>query len=182
MAVVALAGWLAGQASFALAAHLHIDRSYYRISGQNRQEIKASVRMAGPKGGSAYGLSAIDFLPQWKTRSDGPVCRIVRADVGLRIAMRLPRWQARFGSSGKPPTAARHFVAAVERHEMGHVSIARRYAADMARRLSKLSSKEGCRALHRAAGEMIAAMKQRHRAAHRAYDNRTRRGIKRLLN
>lgn len=179
--MVMLAGWLAGQASLALAAHLHIDRNYYRISGQNRQEIKASVRMSGPKGGTAYGLSVIDFLPRWRTRADGATCQIVDVDVGLRIAMRLPKWHGGVAGAGAVPPPARRFVSAIERHEMGHVAIARRYARDIAGRLSRLSSDRGCWPLQREASALIADMKRRHLHAHRVYDERTRRGIRRLL-
>ncbi len=177
---IGLAGLFALQASTAFASHMRLDKSYYAISGKSRAEIKASVRFRGPKGGSAYGLTTIDFLPRWKTRAEGEACRVVDVDVGLRIAMRLPRWHG--GPEETASKAARRFVTSIERHEMGHVAIARRHAAEMGRLLARLVSDSGCWPLYRMAEEAIAGVKRRHLAAHRLYDERTRRGIRGLLN
>ncbi len=179
-AAIGLAGVFALPAVAAQAAHLRLDKSYYAISGKSREEIKASVRFRGPKGGSAYGLTTIDFLPRWKTHAEGGTCRVVDVDVGLRIAMRLPRWHS--GPDEAAPAAARRFVTSIERHEMGHVAIAKRHAVEMGRLLAKLVSKNGCWPLYRMAEDAIAGVKRRHLGAHRLYDERTRRGIRGLLN
>ncbi|MBK8456501.1 MAG: DUF922 domain-containing protein [Phyllobacteriaceae bacterium] len=177
-AVAALAFAIAG----AFAGEVTVRKSYYGFSGENRAEMKSSVAMNGPKGGFAWGLSFIDFEPEWRTKSDGGVCRLADVRVDLRVEMRLPRWRPGFGAAGAVPRHARRFMSAIERHEYGHVAIARRYAVELTRRLSALKTSGGCWPLRSMANAEREAIKPRHLAAHRAYDNRTSKGLKALLN
>lgn len=180
MAVIVVATAFGGAAA---AGDVEVRKSYYGFSGASKAEIKASVIMNGPRDGYAWGLSTIDFVPQWRTETRDGVCRPTNVHVGLAVDMRLPRWRPRFGEPpSTTPALARHFVRAVERHEYGHVSIARRFAAELARRLSALRSEEGCWRLRSMAASERQALMARHLAAHRAYDDRTRKGLKALLN
>ncbi len=166
----------------AAAGELAVRKSYYGFTGASRAEMKTSVAMNGPKGGFAWGLSFIDFEPEWRTRTEGATCRLADVRVHMRVDMRLPRWRPAFGSETPAPRHARRFMSAIERHEYGHVAIARRFAAELARRLSTLRSDEGCWTLRSKANAEREAIKPGHLAAHRAYDNRTRKGLKALLN
>lgn len=157
-----------------------IRRSYYTVSGNSHAEIVASVKRNGPRNGFAYGIGFIDFLPRYGTALRDGLCRVDRAEVGLRIHLRLPRWDG----GGAPRTAARiatRFVRAIERHEMQHAAIARRYAARMKALLARLSPEQSCWMLRARAEETLARLKKEHAAAQRAFDVRTNRQIKRLL-
>lgn len=171
-----LAGWLLPTGATE-PSDLKLHKRYYAFSGGNAAEIKASVAVTGPWSGTVYAQSAIDFVPTWRPQSRDGQCRTADVHVGLRIAMELPRWTPR---SATPPAVARRFMAAVEHHENGHVAIARRHAAEMARRLARLIA-EDCWSLRRDASRAIADQKIRHLAAHRAFDARSWRGLKRLL-
>lgn len=173
---------LAIGAGEAAAGELAVAKSYYAFTGESRAEMKASVAINGPKGGFAWGLSFIDFEPEWRTQAEGGTCRLVDVRVHMRVDMRLPRWRPPFGAATPVPRQARRFMSAIERHEYGHVAIARRFAAELARRLSALRSDDGCWTLRDMAGAERETIRPRHLAAHRAYDNRTRKGLKALLN
>lgn len=181
--VIVIAGMLAvalGAAAKA-AGEPDIHRSYYSISGRNHAEIVSSVRRNGPRNGFAYGIGFIDFLPRYGTEHRDGLCRLTRPEVGLRIHIRLPRWD---GGAAAPRTAtsiAMRFVRAIESHEMQHAAIARRYAARMKAVLAKLPPQKDCWALRTRADETLVRLKKEHLAAQRAFDVRTNRQIRRLL-
>ena len=178
-------GWLVagllGFAGSAAATELRMTTTYYKVSGNTHAEIRASVRRNGPRGGFAYGIGYIDFLPSYKVRADSGLCRIAEAEVGLKVDLQLPKWEDPGGAKPAARNFATHFVRTIEAHEMQHVAIARSYARTMAQRLRKLSSNDGCWSLRTEARRLIDDLKAAHRAAQRAFDDRTRNQIRRLL-
>lgn len=166
----------------AAAGEVAVTTSHYGFTGVSKSDIKASVSRNGPNGGTAWGQSIIDFAPEWRTEEQNGICRLTGVRVGLTVSMKLPQWRPGFGKPAIVPAHARRFMSGIERHENGHVAIARRYAAELTRRLSVLRSSDGCWPLRSMANAEREAIKPRHLAAHRAYDARTRMVLKALLN
>ena len=160
---------------------VNVEKSYYRISGKSHGELKKTVRRNAPRAGRAYGLGIIDFFPRYQTRRIDGNCRITQAEVGLRIKLRLPQWQGDSATPRKVARIAKRFERVIDAHEMQHVKIARRYARLMKRELLKLPVEKSCWALRGNARSRIKDVKIRHIWAHRRFDNRTRKQIRRLL-
>lgn len=158
-----------------------IEKSYYRISGKSYGELVKTVRRNGPRAGRAYGLGIIDFFPNYRTRKTDGRCRIVHADVGLRVKLRLPQWHGETGTPRRVVRIAKRFERVIDAHEAQHVKIARRYARLMKQRLRKLPPDNSCWTLRSKARALIKVLKRQHIAAHKRFDNRTRRQIRRLL-
>lgn len=175
------AGLLLAFAAAANAAEVRIDRRYYAVTGKDRAGVAAAVRFNGPRGGSAFGLAFIDFSPEWKVEFRGASCRVVAADVGLDISIILPRWEGRETAPPAVAAHARRFERAIERHEMQHVAIARRYAAEMRNRLLRLPARAQCHEVRAAGKAAIEEVKRRHLAAQRRFDAGSHKGLKRLL-
>lgn len=160
---------------------VRVEKSYYKITGKSHGELVKAVKRNGPRAGRAYGLGIIDFFPSYRMeRSDGK-CRIADAEVGLRIKLRLPKWQEQTGVPRSVVRIAKRFERVIDAHEMQHVRIAKQYQRLMRQRLRKLSPDQSCWELRKRAREMIAQLKRRHIQAHKRFDNRTRKQIRRLL-
>ena len=82
--------------------------SYYEISGTSHAELVRAVRHRGPRAGTAYGIAFIDFLPRYRTSRDDGLCRLGKVTVGLRVRMRLPKWDRK---AGAPLAVTPHRVA-----------------------------------------------------------------------
>lgn len=158
-----------------------ITRRYYAISGRSRAELLASVRRNAPRAGSAYGIGFIDFHPRYTLAPIAEGCRVDTATVGLRIVLRLPRWNGAKDAPRAVKRLAARFERAITAHEMQHVRIAKHHARRMARQIARLKPAENCWRLRRAAQAVIARHKKAHRASQAAFDRRTRKAIKRLL-
>lgn len=171
--VPALSGWS--------VKGTQVARSYYKLSGHDHGELVASIRRNGPKAGSAYGMGIIDFFPRYETQSRHGLCRISRADTGLKISLRLPRWDATPGAPPRIANFASYFVRTIEAHEMQHVRIAERYARQITAGLLGLKPEPSCWSLRAKARELIGRLKKNHAAAQRGFDDRTRKQIRRLI-
>ena len=158
-----------------------IDKSYYRLTAATRTDLIRAVRRSAPRAGTAYGMAIIDFYPDLRIRAQDGLCRVISASVGLRIKIRLPKWSRDPSTPRSVDRLGRRFERVVTAHEMQHVAIAKRYARDMERRLSRLSAGKDCWELRKRARDLIRTVKARHLDAHRRFDNRTRRQIRRLL-
>lgn len=158
-----------------------VEKSYYKISGKSYGELVKTVRRNGPRAGRAYGLGIIDFFPSYEIRRIDGQCRIVSAEVGLRVKLRLPKWHGETGTPRKIVRVARRFERVIDAHEAQHVRIAKRYARLMRHRLLKLGAEKSCWTLRTKSRELIKQLKRQHIAAHKRFDNRTRKQIRRLL-
>lgn len=158
-----------------------VTERYYPIAGRSHAELLASVKRHGPRGGSAYGIGFIDFFPGYRFETKSGACRIRDADVGLRIALKLPQWKGPDDAPRSVKRLAARFERAIRAHEFQHVKIAKRHARRMAQALSRMRAEDNCWILRRKANELIARHKKDHLGSQRAFDNRTRKGIKRLL-
>ena len=165
----------------AAAGGVEIVTRYYAVTGRSHAELVASVRRNAPRAGGAYGIGFIDFSPRYTTAIDNGKCRIVDAQVGVRVALTLPQWR----DPGDAPRAVfRHatgFVRAIERHEREHAAIAGRYARMMTTRLLRLQPDGDCWTLRESAEALIREVKKQHGASQRAFDLRTKTQIRRLL-
>ncbi|MEO9615257.1 MAG: DUF922 domain-containing protein [Nitratireductor sp.] len=172
-AIAPSAGWAGDET--------RITRRYYAISGQSRAELVASVRRNAPRAGSAYGIGFIDFDPRYTFTPHARGCRVDKATVGLRIVLRLPRWNGAKDAPRSVRRLAARFERAITAHEMQHVRIAKRHARRMARQIAGLKPAENCWRLRQTAQALIARHNKAHRASQAAFDRRTRKAIKRLL-
>ncbi|MEX0347546.1 MAG: DUF922 domain-containing protein [Rhizobiaceae bacterium] len=158
-----------------------IDKRYYRIYGASHAELVKAVRRNAPRNGRAYGLGIIDFFPSYQTERKDGSCRVKKAEVGLRVQLRLPRWHGNKQVPRRVLRIARNFERVINAHEMQHVRIARRYTRLMKQRLLKMPAEKSCWTLRSNTRAMIRDLKKQHIWAHRRFDNRTRKQIRRLL-
>ncbi len=177
-AAVAAVPLLAGWGSFGDKG-VHIENSYYPLSGLTHQELLKAVRFHGPGGGLDYGLSVIDFFPDYRVETGQGGCRVVSAATGLRVQVHLPEW--RDAARPRAPGLAARFIRAVTAHEMHHVAIAKHYALLMTTALARLKPTQNCWDLRRNAEDVIRTVEKRHYDAQRAFDDRSHRQIRRLL-
>jgi predicted secreted Zn-dependent protease len=179
--IAALAACIPLFGGWAKGSHVEIVSRYYSIHGASHAELVASVRRNGPKGGRAYGIGYIDFFPRYRTEPGIAGCRIVEAEVGLRVELELPRWDGAEGGPAKVANFGRRFARAIEAHEMEHVRIARSYAGRMRSALLRLKPDASCWSLSSRAEELIGNLKKRHVESQKAFDRRVNKQIKRLL-
>ena len=154
---------------------------HYLVHAETRSGFAVSVRSHAPRGGRAFGLVEITFHPDYKLVAGDGSCTTTVNDVGLELVITLPKWR-----DGKPlPGSIRghwgRFERTIRLHEMTHVRIARTYAAKMRRAIAGMKSDKGCNDLRSRIRKRIEQLKAEHLRAHRHFDKREQRRLKRLL-
>jgi predicted secreted Zn-dependent protease len=158
-----------------------IDIDSYPISGRTHAELVGSVKLHAPMGGRVYGIGFIDFDPRFETKSDKGVCRVVAAETGLKVELRVPEWRGGSDAPKGVARVARNFERVIRAHEMHHVAIAKGYQRRISAAVKALKPDRSCWTLRDRAEALILRLKAQHRDAQRAFDRRTWRQLARLL-
>lgn len=158
-----------------------LDITYYKLAGLTRAELIASIRRNGPRNGFAYGVGIIEFFPRYSLERRDGSCRIANVETSLTVDLRVPQWDGTKGASRAVARQATRFAQAVKAHEMQHVVLARAFQRRFDARLEKLAPDNSCWALRRAAEALIMKIKKEHVAAQRAFDDRTRPYVRKLI-
>ncbi len=154
---------------------------YYSVYSDDEVGLTRSVRRSAPKAGRAYGLTAITFLPSYKLAESNGRCRAKDVHVELALVITLPRWRAGKPVSARVTRRFGRFERYVKQHEMHHVGIAKNYARQAERKISSMTSSNGCNDLRGAITTYMTRMKRQHLQRHKVYDMREVRRLKTLL-
>jgi predicted secreted Zn-dependent protease len=176
---VVAAALLVSMVPTANAASLHRKYAYFTIHGNTAADLDRELRRRGPYLESDRehhaGAATMRFETTVKYALRGHTCRIVKADVTLRVTVTLPRWR-----TSRPP--ADPYLAIVwdvlshdiRRHEEEHVRIAHDHANRLERSLRRLRPTKGCDALKRKVQQTTRIELARDDRAQSAFDRRER--------
>ena len=111
--------------------------SYYRIYGNNSDQIESQVRQCAPTTNGSDGAEfaaetsySLNAQYNWAEDSSG-YCRVTGAKVGLHINMILPQWQPNADSEAGLAVSWQTYINNLTTHENGHVAIDKQYAAQL---------------------------------------------------
>lgn len=114
----------------------------YAVTGRTVHEIARSLEENAPPwdGRRPAGLTTWDV--RWTARwaSSGAMCRVTELDVQLRVEVLIPHWERPPGTGGELARDWERFLAALSRHEAGHVDIASEAAREMRRVLTNVTA------------------------------------------
>jgi predicted secreted Zn-dependent protease len=159
------------------AASLHRKYAYFTIHGNTAADLDRELQRRGPFLESDRehhaGAATMHFDTTVKYGLTSKTCRIVKADVTLRVTITLPRWNA-----SRPPDDP--YLAIVwdvlshdiKRHEEEHVRIAHGYAGQLEQALRHLRPTKGCEAMKQEVQKTTHAVLARNDRAQHTFDRR----------
>lgn len=156
---------------------VQVARRRHAVTGRTARQLRGSL---GREGQRIEGEAAPAWT-DWKVdvgyeyRREEDRCRLTSPDVEVRITVHLPRWVDSAGAPGRLRERWRRDLRAMERHEEGHVRLARRAGRRVHRALADLSGGR-CDRLRARADSIAAAVLEEARAAQRRYDDVTDHG------
>lgn len=140
------------------------------LRGQTRADLLLDCASHCPK--EDLGLS-VPSLTTWKVDwtwgRDGEPCRVVDPKVHVDVTVALPRWRPPFDADAALVAEWHHYVAALARHEQGHVDLVYAMAGISEARLAA----GGCEGARLVARTMLAELRER-QAAFDAYTHHGR--------
>ncbi|WP_339757596.1 DUF922 domain-containing protein [uncultured Hoeflea sp.] len=154
---------------------------YYSVYGETISGFAVSVRARAPRSGRAYGLVEITFHPDYTLEAEDKECRVKVRDVGLELVVTLPKWRDAKAVSGPVRHHWRRFERTIRQHEMTHIRIAETYAVKMHKAIAAQRAGRSCNDLARRIKRRINQIKIQHLRAHRRFDLREQKRLKRLL-
>lgn len=154
---------------------------YYSVYAETVSGFAVSVRARAPRGGRAYGLVEITFHPDYTLEAGDKECRVIVRDVGLELVVTLPKWRDAKAVSGPVRQHWRRFERTIRQHEMSHIRIAETYAVKMRKAIAAQRASRNCNGLAQKIKRRINQIKAQHLRAHRRFDLREQKRLKRLL-
>ena len=152
---------------------------YYQVYGYTNTQIRQQINACAPKlsgdddftGYTTYRLS---WQYNYTGNTDG-TCSLTTPKIGIHIGEVLPSWQA--SAYATPGLASRWsaFVAALDTHEHGHITLDQQYAAQIVADLEALPATD-CGSIAAQANAIINNGVAALNAANAAYDARTNHG------
>lgn len=156
---------------------VQVARRRHAVAGRTARQLRGSL---GREGRRIEGETAPAWT-DWKVnvgyeyRRQEDRCRLTSPDVEVRITVHLPRWVDSAGAPRRLRERWRRDLRAMERHEEGHVRLARRAGRRVHRALADLPGGP-CDRLRARADSAAAAVLGEARAAQRRYDDVTDHG------
>ncbi|MAZ82624.1 MAG: hypothetical protein CME90_03320 [Hoeflea sp.] len=175
IAASCLAWW--GPANAEVTQVIH----HYDVRGTDVQGLKNSIRLGGPLGGRAFGLTNVVIEPQFAFMSDGVNCKTAKVQVNMDINMTLPQWDEARPVPASVSGQWKTLEDTVRAHEQMHVTIAEEFAARIEHVISTASSTDGCKALQAELTKKVRGLQMAHRFAQRAFDVEERARLRALL-
>lgn len=152
---------------------------YYRVDGNSVRSIRDALDRHGPVGADGkryHGNTSWHVSWNFTYAPAGSACVIRSVRVDTDTVMTLPQ----LAGTGTLPASVRvkreTYSAALRLHEDGHRRIAISAAREVERRLSRLGSSGGCKALESEANRVAQAILSDFRARERDYDRSTDHG------
>ena len=125
--------------------------TYYTVKGKTGRELYASMLKNGPKlegiRGHALAATVINYeVINIKMDQTKRHCRLKKFDIELSVKYIYPRWRNRKGSRSTTRKAWGDFEKVAIWHEKEHVKLARDFAMDYEKLISKLklSKRKNC--------------------------------------
>lgn len=149
-ALTAVVAALAGATAPADAASVKKTYSYFSIGGNTLAEIEKELAKHGPRvqstGDRHPGATQIEFTTRLGYSDSGSYCTIVKASVGVKAKVILPRWRQRGSSDGETRLIWDTLSADIKRHEESHIIIAKNHARMLEDQLRGLRRQANCQA------------------------------------
>ena len=114
----------------------------YDVSGGSVAELRASIRQNGPTGEDGKRADAITSWTQslrYRAIKTEAGCAVAALETRVEIVVTLPRWSTRQVGTYLSELWDR-YIAALDRHEQGHVDLAHRAATTIHQRLLRLTA------------------------------------------
>jgi predicted secreted Zn-dependent protease len=157
-----------------------VDSTYYDISGDNANAVRAQLVRLGPDRGAGRYSALTRWELNWSYQPLIPVpggCQTGPIVVNLRVTMTYPRWSASGNVEAGLRERWRTYQTALEMHEQGHRDIAIQAANELTARLSELPLQQSCEQLDQVARGVIREVTSQQEAAQREYDRVTNHGV-----
>lgn len=174
-----LAAALAGTAA---AAPEVVERTVeYEVLGHDRATLSRAIHRYGPRdeqGVPRAGYTAYEYTWRYRFQPAGKRCEVAELAVRFEIEVTLPVWADPERGDAGLRRSWDAFVAALSRHEDGHVALAREAAQELDDALRRTTKPDGCAGFD----ALLEGLAERLMAAHDArqleYDRRTDNGLK----
>lgn len=116
--------------------------STYEVTGRTANEIARSLQENAPRadGRRPAGLTTWDIRWNARLANTGAMCRVTDLDVQLRVEVLMPHWERPPGASDQLARDWERFIAALSRHEAGHVDLAAQAAREVRRVLANVTA------------------------------------------
>ncbi len=160
--------------------------TFYNVSGKTGPQLFRSITRRGPRvSGVGHAIATTSSSLQVrniKTSVRGRKCRIVSADVVLKLVYRYPRWQNQRTASARVRKNWERFAQQVRKHELKHGSISKKFARNLERQIKRISGRvsRGCRDFGLRSSRAIARLERNHARAHMRFDRRENRAFSRI--
>lgn len=150
----------------------------YVIHGTSTEALASQMDALGPHSADeiAPALTRSEQQASLSYVSDGRQCRISDVRVTLAVTIILPVWDMPRGTSAALRAEWDRFLAALERHELGHRAIALTGAQHLYDALARIRGRT-CDAVHSAAEYASRDQASQTRTEQIAYDDSTRHGL-----
>jgi predicted secreted Zn-dependent protease len=151
--------------------------TYYDMPAETVGELRRAMVMRGPMSGGRGWSAVTQSTYRWTFESERSPsrCAVRQPRVQLKVAMTFPRWSP----TGEPDPETvlwwERFQTGLMEHERGHALISVRWADEIVRELSGLTSST-CDSLGILAGARGSALVSRSRAQQVEYDRATNHG------
>jgi predicted secreted Zn-dependent protease len=155
-----------------------LHRETYTIAGSCLDQLQRAVMLLGPRRHGAVHPAYTDWEVRWSYAPDrGPFgARVVDPQVVAEVTCTLPAWRPPSSTPADLISRWANYVDALERHEQGHIDLARAAATTIHEALRTLPPGATEAALLAAAEDAVDAVLVEIRARERAYDEATGHG------
>jgi predicted secreted Zn-dependent protease len=166
------------RAASATGPSILLHRETYTVAGSRLDQLQRAVMLLGPRRKGAVHPAFTDWEVRWSYAPErGPFgVRVADPEVVAEVTCTLPAWRS---PSSAPADLVSHwagYVDALERHEQGHIDLARAAATAIHEALRTLPPCATEAALLAAAEATVAAALAEIRAREHAYDEATGHG------
>lgn len=155
--------------------------NHYDVGGNDIEGLKNSIRLGGPLGGRAFGLTNVVIEPHFAYMSDGVTCETANVTVNLDVNMTLPQWDDALPIPASMSGQWHTLEGTVREHELQHVKIAEEFAARIKSVIERASSSDGCETLQATLTKKVKGLQMAHRFAQMAFDMDERARLRALL-
>lgn len=173
VAIAGLTGQSSAHANLAFAGIPHVTIDYYPVDGGDAMAVRRAIDAARPT--DAHDGRRVDALSSWDLRWSWPRtrrggCDLAAATIRYRATVRMPQLAATARLTAAERADWDRYVAALARHEAGHVRYTYRHRGDILAAIRRAT----CRTADAAARAALAGLD----AYHVAYDRETAHGTK----
>lgn len=151
--------------------------AYYQVYGSSVPQLRESIANCPLRraAGAYHAYTAYQINWTYSTNTVNGVCSIATAKVGLHVGMYLPHFAAEPATPASTAASWSNYAANLRRHEDGHVTINRDYAARLAAALQAIPPTD-CATFDRQARTLAESYLTMLDTANELYDSQTSHG------